>query len=82
MVSEVALIAHGRAMAQAVGAIGRAVPWLRRFVADSSAWFGAGQAQVGLMVDTVTGGQVLLRVLPFSPVRIIPTILHTNLHLL
>jgi hypothetical protein len=55
---------------------GRAVPWLMQFLADFSSrrtWFGAGQYQVGFMVDKVELGLTLLRILPFSVVSIIPT---------
>jgi hypothetical protein len=55
------------------------VPWLRRLVAGlspRSPGFDPSSAQVGFVVDIVALGQVLLRVLRFSPVDFIPPVLH------
>jgi hypothetical protein len=56
-----------------------AVPWLRRLVADLSPQrpgFDPGSAHVGFVVDKLALGQVFLRVLRFSPVHVIPPVLH------
>jgi hypothetical protein len=56
-------------------AVLRAVPWLRRLVADlspQSPGFASGSIYVGFVVDKGALGQVFLRALRFSPVNIIP----------
>jgi hypothetical protein len=53
----------------------KAAPWLRWLVIGLSLWrlgFGPESIHVGLVVDRVALGQVFPRVLPFSPVIIIP----------
>jgi hypothetical protein len=60
----------------------KAVPWLKRLVAGLSPrrpGFAPGSIHVGFMVDSVALGQVFLRVLRFSPVNIIPPLLHIHL---
>jgi hypothetical protein len=57
----------------------RAVPWLRRLVACLSPRrpeFDPGSVHVGFVVDKVALGPVFLRVLRFSPVNLIPPVLH------
>jgi hypothetical protein len=61
---------------------GVAVPWLKRLVAGLSPRrpvFASGSIHVGFVVDKVALGQVFLRVLRFSPVNIIPPLLHIYL---
>jgi hypothetical protein len=56
-----------------------AVPWLRRLVVGLSPrrpGFDPGPVHVKFVVDKVTLGQVLPRVLRFSPVSFIPPVLH------
>jgi hypothetical protein len=56
-----------------------AVPWLRRLVAYLSPrrpGFDPGSVHVGFALDKVALGQVFPRVLRFSPVNIIPPVLH------
>jgi hypothetical protein len=56
-----------------------AVPCLRRLVAGLSPrrpGFDPGSVLVGFVVDKVALGQVSLRVLRFSPVNFIPSVLH------
>jgi hypothetical protein len=60
----------------------RAVPWLRWLAAGFSQRrlvFAPWSFHVGFVVDKVSLGQVRLRVLWFSPVRIIPPGLHTHI---
>jgi hypothetical protein len=55
------------------------VPWLRRLVAGLSPrrpGFDPSPVHVGFMVDKVALGQVSPRVLRFSPVNLIPPVLH------
>jgi hypothetical protein len=55
------------------------VPWLRRLVADlppRRPGFDPGLVHVGFVVDKVALGQVFPRVLRFSPVNLIPPVLH------
>jgi hypothetical protein len=55
------------------------VPWLRRLVAGLSPrrlGFDPGSVHVGFVLDKVVLGQVFLRVLRFSPVSFIPSVLH------
>jgi hypothetical protein len=54
------------------------VPWLNRLVAGVSL-LRPGSIHVGFVVDKVAPGQVFLRVLRFSPVNIIPPLLHIHL---
>ena len=57
----------------------QAVPWLRRLVAGlppRRPRFDPGLVYVGFVVDKVALGQVFPRVLRFSPVNIIPPVLH------
>ena len=57
----------------------QAVPWLRRLVADLSPrmpGFDPGSVHVGFEVDKVALGQVFSRVLRFSTVNFIPSVLH------
>jgi hypothetical protein len=57
----------------------RAVSWLRRLVAGLSPrrpGFDTGSVHVGFVVHNVALGQVFPRVLRFSPVNIIPLVLH------
>jgi hypothetical protein len=57
----------------------KAVPWLRRLVAGlppRTPGFDPGSVHVGFVVDKVALGQVFPRVLRFSPVNIIPLVLH------
>jgi hypothetical protein len=52
-----------------------AVPWPRSLVAGLSPrrpGFAPGPINVGFVVDKVALGQVFLRVIPFSPVNIVP----------
>jgi hypothetical protein len=56
-----------------------AVPWLRRLVTGLSPrrpGFDPGSVHVGFVVDKVALGQAFLRVLRFSPVSLIPPVLH------
>ena len=56
-----------------------AVPWLRWLVAGLSQrrpGFDPESVHVGFVVDKVALGQVSLRVLRFSPVSFIPSVLH------
>ena len=58
-----------------------AVPWLRRILAGLSPprpKFDMRQVLVGFVGDKVALGQGFLRVLRFSPISIIPTMLHTH----
>jgi branched-subunit amino acid transport protein len=60
--------------------LSKAVLWLRRLVANHSAWrsrFGPRLVRVGFVLDKAAFGQVSLRVLQFSPVTLIPAILLT-----
>jgi hypothetical protein len=62
----------------------RAVPKLRWLVAGVSlrrAGFAPGSIHLGFVVDKVALGQVLLRILRFSPVNIIPPSLSNSYHL-
>ena len=55
------------------------MPWLRPLVAGLSPrrpWFDPGSVHVEFMVDKVALGQVFLRVLRFSPISVIPPVLH------
>jgi hypothetical protein len=55
------------------------VLWLRRLVAGLSPrrlGFDPGSVHVGFVVDKVVLGQVFPRVLRFSPVNFIPSVLH------
>jgi hypothetical protein len=57
----------------------KAVPWLRRLVAGlppRRTGFDPGPVHVGFVVIKVALGQVLPRVLRFSPVNFIPPVLH------
>jgi hypothetical protein len=54
------------------------MPWLKRLVAGLSL-LRPGSIQVGFVVDKVALDQVFLRVLRFSPVNIIPPLLHIHL---
>jgi hypothetical protein len=71
------------------GALGRkelslTVPWFRRLVACLSSWssyFDCSLDHVRFLMDTVALGEVFVRVRPFSPVSIIPAVLHGYLHL-
>jgi hypothetical protein len=54
------------------------VPWLKRLVAGLSPRT-PGLIHMGFVVDKVALGQVFLRVLRFSPVSIIPPLLHIHL---
>jgi hypothetical protein len=57
------------------------VPWLRPLVTRLSPrkpGFDLGSVHMGFVVDKVALGQVFLRVLRFSPVSIIPLVLHYN----
>ena len=59
------------------------MPSLRRLVAGFSPRrpvFNPRPVDVRFVMDKMTMGQVLLQVLRFSPVSIIPPILHTHLH--
>jgi hypothetical protein len=59
--------------------IGRAVPRLRQLVAGLPSrrpGFNPGSVHVGFVVDKVALGQVFPRVLRFSPVNVIPPVLH------
>jgi hypothetical protein len=59
--------------------LGAAVPWLRRLVAGISPrrpGFDSRSVHVGFVVDKVVLGQVFPRVLLFSPVNLIPPVLH------
>jgi hypothetical protein len=51
------------------------VQWLRRLVAGLSLRR-PGSVHVGFVVDKVALGQVFPRVLRFSPVNLIPPVLH------
>jgi hypothetical protein len=56
-----------------------AVPWLRRLAAGLSPrrpGFDPGSVHVGFIMDKVALGQVLPRVLRFSPVSFISLVLH------
>jgi hypothetical protein len=60
----------------------KAVPWLNRLV--FSLWkrklgFASGSAHTGIAMDRVALGPVFLRILPFSPVSIMPPVLHTHI---
>jgi hypothetical protein len=58
-----------------------AVPWFRQLVAGLSlirASFNLRHVCVEFVVDKVALGHVFLRVIQFSPVRIVPPILHTR----
>jgi hypothetical protein len=58
------------------------VPWLKRLSAGLSPWrpgFAPESVHLGFVVDKVELAQVFLRVLRFSPVSIIPPLLHTHL---
>jgi hypothetical protein len=62
----------------------KALPWLRRLVAGLSPrrpGFDPRSVHMGFVVDKVALGLVFLPVLQFSPVSIIPPMLHTHLHL-
>ena len=57
----------------------QAVPWLRRLVAGLSPrrpGFDLGSVHVGFVVDKVALGQIFPRILRFSPVNLIPPVLH------
>jgi hypothetical protein len=59
-----------------------AMPWLKQFIAGLSPrrpGFTPGSVHVGFVVDKETLGQVILRVLQFSPANIIPSLLHIHL---
>ena len=59
-----------------------AVPWVRRLVtglSPRSPRYDGMPFYVGFLVDTVALGQVCLQVFWFSPVRIIPPVLHNHL---
>jgi hypothetical protein len=56
----------GRAMVQAVS----------RRPLTAEARFDTGSVHVKFLVEKVALGQVFLRVLPFSPVNLIPPVLH------
>jgi hypothetical protein len=56
-----------------------AKPWLRELVASLSSWkagFSSSPINVGFLVTKVALGQLLLKVLPFSPICIILPMLH------
>jgi hypothetical protein len=57
----------------------RAVPWFRRLVDGLSLRrpvLDPGSVYVGFVVDKVALGQVFPRVFRFSPVNLIPSVLH------
>jgi hypothetical protein len=61
------------------------VPWLRRLVPGFSPWrpdFDCRADQVRFVVDKVALRDLFVRVRPFFPVRIVPSLLHRRLHLL
>jgi hypothetical protein len=59
----------------------KAMPWLRRLLVGlplRRTGFHPGSVHVGFVVDKVVLGRVFLRVLRFSPVSVIPLVLHYN----
>ena len=67
--------------------LGHVVPWRRRLVActcllQRTSGFDPRQVHAIFIMDTVKRGQIFLRVLRFSPVSIIPPVLHTHLHVI